>query len=632
MIIHYNLEKSKNFENRSKILFFLIFILFFLALMHPQNQLIAQSNKNDSLRSANSMNEKHEMFYDSLEHKAKKNSITGLLYDFLITHSRISHGRDTITYNYYSRMEGKIISEISINTLEVFGPTFEDTTRNAVSWLEKTANAVHTTSGKSTIEKMLLFQVGDFLDPEIIYENERIIRSLRYIQDVRFILEPDSIYNGLVKVHVLTKDRFPFGVTGDVNGNKSAALEVYNQNIFGVGHELSVRFVGHLRRQPYAGLETFYKINNIQGKFLDVTAGYMNTYRREGFSLVAEKPFIIPSIKWGYGGSALRMYRTEKIDEHDPVLSEVPMDLSFFSAWGGRSFTIKPNYIQNSQMVLSAGIYNNRFIQRPEPDPGNKQYFANSTFLLTGITFAQRHYTQDYLVYSYGITEDIPEGFKNEVVYGYDFNEFGNRHYAHLFLSNGNLLVKSEGYLYLSGGIGGYFRNKSYEQGQAQLGINYISRQISAGRKRLRLFVRSQYLLGINRFDIENVGLNGDDHIRGFRSKDVLGKQRLSLNLEYVMFLPQQFYKFNMAAFGFADLGIIGSSDDIIFNQNYYSGLGVGMRFHNEHLVFKTFQIRFAFYPFSPGDVNFAGVLINEQLKKDFYNFRPTAPMPLRFE
>ncbi len=593
---------------------------------------MAQDEKNDTLNSGNGNDEKYEMFYDSLEYKAKQNSITGLLYDFLISQPGTSEGRDTVAYRYYAQMEGKIISEISINTLEVFGPTFEDTTRNAVSWLEKTANLIHTTTSKGTIENMLLFKVGDFLDPDLMYENERIIRSLRYIQDVVFILERDSVYKGLVKVHVVTKDRFPFGVTGDVSGINSAALELYNQNIFGVGHEVSLRFVGHLRRQPYAGLETFYKINNIRGKFLDITAGYMNTYKREGFSLIVDKPFLIPSVTWGYGGSALRMYRTNRIYDNDPIQTEIPMDLYFFSAWGGRSFPIRPRYIQNSQLVITAGFYNNRFFQRPPTESETKQYFSNNTLYLAGITLAQRHYTQDYLVYSYGITEDIPEGFKNEFVYGYDVNEFGNRHYAHLFLSNGNLLVKRQGYLYIAGGIGGYFKDNAYEQGQIQVGMNYISRQINAGRKRFRLFIRSNYLLGVRRFEIENLSFNTNEHIRGFRSREALGKQRLSLNLEYVLFLRKEFYKFNMAAFGFADVGIIGSNKSFIINQNYYSGLGFGMRFHNEHLVFKTFQIRFAFYPFSPSDVSFAGVLIEEQRRQNFYNFTPTAPMPLRFE
>jgi len=594
-------------------------------------QLKAQTDKSDTI-AANNHAEKYDHFYDSLEYKARQKTLTRLIYDVLVSPPRPFVDREALSLEYYSQMEGKIISEIVITPLEVFGPTFDDTTRTAKSWVEKTANAMHSKSNLNTIGKMLLFKVGDFVDPELMYENERIIRSLPYIQDIRIVLEQDLDYPGLVKVHVLTKDRFSIGVSGGVDGSKSAALELYNQNIFGVGHEISLRFVGHLNRQPYTGLETFYKINNINGKFVDISAGYMNTYKREGFSLVIDKPFITPSIKWGFGGSALRMYRTDRILDDDPIQTITPMDLSFLSAWGGRSFQIKPDHYQNSQMVLSAGIYNRTYFQRPLPEPNASQYFSNSTFYLTGITFTQRRYLQDQLVYSYGITEDIPEGFKNEIVYGYDANEFGDRHYAHLFLSNGNLLVNRQGYLYLSGGVGGYFKDNDYEQGQIQGSLNYISRQVNAGRKRFRLFVRANYLLGIRRFAIEELNLNRNNHIRGFSSREAVGKQRLSVDLEYVLFFRQEFYKFNMAMYGFADVGIIGSNKNLIFTENYYSGLGLGMRIHNENLVFKTFHLRLAFYPFPPSDMSFAGFIFEEQLKKDFYSFRPTPPQPLRFE
>jgi hypothetical protein len=625
------LVKTHSSGNWNRKADFLAQVFFVLVLLFPVLQGTAQSDKQDSLAMEKS-NAKYEQFYDSLEYKAKQKTLTRIIYDFLVSPPRPYVDREALSKEYYRQLEGKIISEISIQPLDVFGPTFEDTSRTAKSWLEKTANTIHSKSNLNTIEKMILFDVGDFVDSELLYENERIIRSLPYIQDVQIILEQDTVYRGLVKVHVLTKDRFSIGVSGGVDGNSSAALELYNQNIFGIGHEISFNFVGHLNRQPYTGLETFYKINNIKGKFVDISAGYMNTYKREGFSLILDKPFIIPSVKWGFGGAALRMYRTDRINESHPIQTSIPMDLAFFNAWAGRSFQIKPNHFQNSQMIISAGINNSTYFHRPSPSNDGLQYFSNSTFYLAGITFSQRRFLQDQLIYSYGVTEDIPEGFKNELVYGFDANEFGNRHYAHLFLSNGNLLVNRQGYLYLSGGIGGFFKNNEYEQGQIQGSLNFISRQVHAGRKRFRLFVRANYLLGIRRFEIENLSFNRNDHIRGFRSQEALGKQRLSVDLEYVLFLRQQFYKFNMAFYGFADLGIIGSNKSLIFTENYYSGLGFGMRIHNENLVFKTFHLRLGFYPFHPSDMNFTGFIIEEQLKKNFYSFQPTAPQPLRFE
>jgi hypothetical protein len=218
------------------------------------------------------------------------------------------------------------------------------------------------------------------------------------------------------------------------------------------------------------------------------------------------------------------------------------------------------------------------------------------------------------------------------LVYGYDRNEFGNRHYAHLFVSNGNLLMNRQGYLYLAGGIGGYFRDRDYEQGHIQGSMNYISRQFTAGKKRFRLFFRGNYLLGIRRFDIEELNLNRGEHIRGFSSREASGKQRLSASLEYVMFLNRQFYKFNMAIYGFTDLGIIGSNQSFIFSEHYYSGFGLGMRIHNENLVFKTLHLRLGFYPLRPDDMSFSGFILEEQLKKKFYSFEPTPPQPFPFE
>lgn len=575
---------------------------------------------------------KYDQFYDSLEYKAKRSKITSLFYDLMISNPKENIDHRSLSLSYYNKMKGKIISDIDITPLEVFGPTFEDTTRKAKGWLERTANAIHTKSNLNTIRKMLLFKVGDAVNPDLMYENERIIRSLPYIKDVRFILEQDSVYTDLVRVHVITQDRFSLGASGGVNGTSSAALEVYNQNIFGVGQEISFRFVGHVHRQPYMGLETFYKINNVRGKFINIAAGYMNTYEKEGFSFMLNKPFITPSMKWGYGASALRMYRTNRLFENDPVMTTEPLNLSYFSVWGGHSFQFHPNQYNNSQMVVSAGIYNRTFFHRPTPSPFENQYFSNSTFYMASLTFTQRRFVQDQLVYSYGIVEDIPEGFKNEIVYGFDANEFGNRHYLHIYLSNGNFLVNRQGYLYLSAGIGGYFNELKHEQGLIQGNLSFISRQINAGRKRFRLFVRSNYMLGIRRFDIENLDLERHHIIRGFSSDEAVGKQRLSLDLEYVLFLRRELYRFNMAVFGFGDLGIIGSNKQLIFTENYYSGIGLGLRLHNESLVFKTFQLRLAFYPFHPKDMDFVGFILSEQLKKNYYSFEPTAPRPLDFE
>jgi hypothetical protein len=597
------------------------------------NVLWAQSIEPDTIAVEKFYSQKQEQFYDSLKYKASQRKLTRLIYDFLISSPRPYVDKKALAINYYSQLEGKIISEINIKSLDVFGPTFQDTAKTTSNKFEQAANKIHTKSNLKTIQKLLLFKVGDVVNPEIIYENERIIRSLSYIKEINIILQQDSLYAGFVKVYILIKDRFSFGASGNVNGIQSAAFQIYNNNIFGVGHEIAFVFAGHVNKQPYLGTETYYKIKNIRGKFIDISFGYLNTYQSEGFKFNLIKPFITPSIKWGYGATGMRMFRTNWIFQNDVVYSELPMDLSYYGAWGGRSFQVNQNQPENAQIVLSAGFNTQKFYERPYFDSGSISYFPNRTFLLSSITFTQRRFVQDELVFSYGITEDIPEGFKNEIVYGYEFNEFGNRHYAHILLSNGNLLINRKGYLYMEGDIGSYFNFKrGFEQGQIDARIYFISKQIIAGKKRFRLFIKTDYTKGLHRLEIENLNLSRNNSVRGFYSREAIGKQRLSLNLEYVLFLRQEFYKFNMALFGFTDVGVIGSNKQFILTQNYYSGIGLGIRLHNENLVFKTIQLRLAFYPFHPDDMSFVGFVLEEQSKRQFYSFEPIQPMPLKFE
>ncbi len=575
---------------------------------------------------------KQEHFYDSLEYRANQRKVTGWIYDMLISPPRPYVDKKTLALDYLHPYEGKLIASIDIKALDVFGPSIADTTKKAQHWIERAANSIHTKSNLKTLERRLLFKIGELVDPEIMYENERLIRNLPYIKDARILVRQDSIFTDFVHVTVLTKDRFSFGVSGGLDVTSSGDIKVYNQNIFGVGHEASVKFVGHINKEPYLGVETFYKINNIGGKYLDISLGYLNTFRSEGYRLEIDKPFYTLTSKWGYGTTVTRMFRSDRISNTDPVHVNDPLNLTFNSIWGGRSLNISPKHKHSTQLVFSFAANNWHYFQEPVIPEGDRHFFSDHTLYLTGITVSQRRFVQDQLIYSYGITEDIPEGFKNELIYGYDSNEYGDRHYLHFFTSNGNLLLNRKGYLYLSTGIGGYFNRKRFEEGQIQANINFISNLREAGSKRVRTFTDLSYTLGIRRYEIENLTLGRNDHVRGFTSHTAVGKQRLSLKFEHVVFLPRQFYRFNLAFFTFADLGIIGSNQKIIFKEDYYSGIGLGLRLHNENLVFETFRLRLAFYPFPPDDMGFVGFSLQEQSKKQFNSFEPTRPDPMCFE
>lgn len=574
---------------------------------------------------------KQQIFYDSLQYRAEKRKITGWLYDMLVSSPSVQTDEKAIALEYFKSFEGMLISKIEIRSLEVFGPTLTDTLQTTHKWIEKTANSIHTKSNLKTIEKQLLFKTGDALDPDLMAENERIIRQLSYLKDVRFLIEPDSLYPAFAKVTVLTKDRFSFGISGGISGTKSGNMEVYDKNVLGRGHEISVNFVGHVDKEPKVGVETYYRINNIGGRFTNIELGYLNTYLHEGFVFNLQKPFISSEIKWGYGIIASRLLRTTKITEDHPIELDFPISESYNNFWAGHNFDLNHQHQQSLQLTPSIGIHNLNFFDVSTVPEGSEHFFANRTLYLAGLTLSQRSYVQDKLIYSYGIIEDIPEGFKQELYYGYDANEFGDRHFVQFFSSNGALL-RQKGYLFVSAGANGYIKNGAFEEGLLRTDLRFFTKLRSSGNKKVRLFMNLNYTIGIRRYPLESLSLSGERFIRGFNSTNASGTQRFAFNFEHVVFFPQEFYGFKMAFFSFADMGVIGSDKQFIFEQNYYAGLGVGVRLHNENLVFDTFRLRLAFYPFHPKDMGFVGFIFDEQSKTRFNSLEPTAPVPVLFK
>ncbi len=603
----------------------ILFGIFFLGVFSSH----AQKNFVDSTQVDYQF--KHTSFYDSLEYRAGKNKVTGWLYDMLVSSPAPQLDEKTIALNYFKSFEGMLIEKIEIKPLDVFGPTLTDTTKTSDKWIDRAANKIHNNSNLNTIRKQLLFEIGDAIDPELFAENERIIRQIPYLRDVRFIIERDSVYSAFAIVTVLTKDRFSWGVSGGVSGIKAGDIAIYNKNVLGIGHEISLRFVGHLDKDPKLGVETFYRINNLGGHFMNIDMGYLNTYQREGVLFNLQKPFISNEIKWGYGLIASRLFRTSKITEDHPIELDDPISVSYNNIWVGHSFDLKRMGGLTRQLTPATGIHNLYFFDVNKIPEGSEHFFSNRTLYLAGLTWSQRMYVQDKLIYSYGIIEDIPIGFKQEMYYGYDANQFGDRHFLQLFSSNG-LLLPHRGYLYFSTGINGYFKNHVFEEGLVRADVNFFSGIRTSGNKMVRSFIKMNYTLGLKRYPFEYLTIGGENYIRGFRSNNATGQQRLTLNMEHVIFLPREIYGFKMAFFGFADLGIIGQNKQLIFKEDYYAGLGLGIRLHNENLVFNTFQLRLAFYPFHPDDMSVAGFIFDEQSKTRFNSLEPTAPQPIPFQ
>ncbi|KPL12308.1 MAG: hypothetical protein AMS26_18265 [Bacteroides sp. SM23_62] len=548
-----------------------------------------------------------EIFFDSLEERASRKRWTRELHNIVITSPRIPDTLDTmltrLSVDPYINYGGKVIRNIRFIKLEPFGPSIFDTSRIASSKIEKFGNDLHRVTHDRVIKNHLLFQRGDLVVPHEISDNERIIRELSFIEDVRIYLEELTPGSDTVDVRVVTKDAFSIGAGGWLNGFDVGKLDIFESNLFGSGHELHAVFYWDGEKSPWLGHEIYYLMHNLGGSFINGMLRYQQVFNTESYQLGFDRRFFTPNTKWA-GALDLERTRTLRyIPLSDSLSIDVPVKYNIYDGWLGRAFYLRSqrNQIGNRlNFVVSSRLYWDQYIDRPEVDEKNFYVYQNRTGWLTSLAISSQSFFRSNLILDFGRTEDIPQGMLFSITGGVERNEFNTRLYAGFSLSQGRYLGNI-GYLYTKLEAGGFFLKKDYvEQGVINFRADYFTPLFIINRFKFRHFISANFVNGINRFEDEYIGIGDDHDIRGFRYGLPLGTKKIFLNYEADAFTPFYLYGFRFVFFGFMDFGLIGPETKKLHDGLFYSGFGIGARIRNERLVFETITIRLGYYPNHP--------------------------------
>ena len=185
-------------------------------------------------------------FYNSLQQGAGKRKFTKELYNLFFISPDKLNPTDTLkterSETAFVQYQGKTIRNISVRVLEPFGPTLYDTTQVATTWIETTGNKLHNSSRRNHLRKLLRINEGDAVDPYNLADNERLIRELSYVKDAYFRVIPVLGSHTLVDLQLWVKDQFSWGANMKVGSLTSTDFEIYNRNLYGLGHEFSNSF------------------------------------------------------------------------------------------------------------------------------------------------------------------------------------------------------------------------------------------------------------------------------------------------------------------------------------------------------------------------------------------------------
>jgi len=163
---------------------------------------------------------------------------------------------------------GKGIRHIYVRELG-FDVSFADTATHIDYFGTRILNRLHRNTRQWVIRDNLYIKEKTKLNPYIIADNERYLRSLEYIQDARIVVRPVAGEKDSVDIFVFTKDLF--SITAEVNDLSTDVFKIKltEANISGTAQKIQVTTLVQSARNPNFGYNILYAKNNLKNTFLN---------------------------------------------------------------------------------------------------------------------------------------------------------------------------------------------------------------------------------------------------------------------------------------------------------------------------------------------------------------------------
>ncbi|MCK9617095.1 MAG: hypothetical protein M0R21_04605 [Lentimicrobiaceae bacterium] len=589
----------------------------------------------------NNFNTNKINFYSIIQEKAYQSKITKEIYHLLfisptsiLPSDSLQAYQSDLPFLLYS---GKKIRKIHLQKLDIFGPVIADTVQFFKSGITKFANRLSIKTRDYVIKQNLLFSPNDTINPLQIADNERILRSLPFIEDAKIYLQPSLADSNFVDVLIVTKDVWSWAFDAKFFGLNKNKFNVYDVNLLGYGHYIKHNFLYDSKKnQPLIYEEGLYKVENIAGSFFSSYLKYSKNSTKKSYEINILKE--LKTAATLYGGNINLSHNIDsvwhiKTTPNGFIRSLQPIIYDSLDIWAGRSLKIHSTVIFKNRphIVISGRYILKSFISKPENPVLNQ--LKNETYLLGGIAFINQSYVTSNLIYNYGRTEDIPYGSLFALTVGKNLTPKYNRYYGAIKIAYASF-HDIEGYYYFDVSTGGELKNEKYTNAIVKANYKYFTHLliINDSKYKIRNFLTCNYTTALSDIDYQEMRFSDVSGIRGMKNQGIEGTQRFTLSLESVLFTPIEILDFRFAFFGFTDMGWIGSKDKLIFTQDFFSGIGLGAKIRNENLVFKTLQLRLCFYPDNPAHNNTTVFSLSSGEVFNIMGFNYNGPELVRFE
>jgi hypothetical protein len=521
---------------------------------------------------------------------------------------------NTKSEDEYICLAGKTIRRISCAQYG-FDRNFIDTSRRITSFAARAARTLHSNTKNWVIESNLFFRENQPLDPYIIADNERYLRTLDFLQDARILVLSVAGSEDSVDVMVVTKDLFSIKVDFDNNGITAGKLRVREDNFLGMGQQLAGAILYDPARKSM-GYDLQYSKNNIGGTFIHGVVAYSNTNSGHNIGLENEESYYIrmfrplpsPYFRIAGGLEAITSHSVNVFGRGDSLFTKYRYN--YFDVWAGYNLflgdILAGDNHNRERKFLSLRYMHQDFKDLPQHFRDNYDFIYNSKQAVLGqLTFFKQDFVKTQYIYGFGITEDVPYGYNASFTGGFWQQRDLRRPYAGVNIDY--YTARAEGAFcqyYLK--TGAFFHQHQLQDASVLIGLSYFSKLFFTGNTKIRQYVRATFTQLFNRVTYEPLRIDNTYGLRDFGTDTLYGNQRASIQSETNIFTNFKFHGIKFAPFLYADLAMLRGDGLNLNKADVFTGLGGGIRARNENVIFGTVELKAVYFPrVTPGGTTF---------------------------
>ncbi|MBE0649058.1 MAG: hypothetical protein IH596_14900 [Bacteroidales bacterium] len=547
-----------------------------------------------------------ESLYDTLYKKFGRSRLSKLLYNLAFVAPQISTMPDSIQTQEieipFRPYQGMYIRNIHIKSLDPFGSSIFDTSGVVQTGAAKFGNKVHLITQKSVIRNQLMFNTGEHLNADQIADNMRILQELPYLADARIVVTETSPGSDTVDIVVITKDTWSIGATFIAIDLTRYRGSLYDANFLGSGDRFSVFWSVNYKRAPFFRFDGLsYTFTNIGRSFIDATISLsQDDDGNQTLYTDLSRPFYSYSTRLA-GGINFTFAKTS-VPNSDGLYQIATYHQE--GAWLGLS-SQAIGADPATRLVLAQSVFFRNYISRPVVTIDSNTGYSNTTTFLTSLQLSRnKYYNTDY-IFQFGKTEAFPYGYLGQITVGPAITDFYTRFYINIGASAGNF-IKNFGYLLGKVSLGGYLHRDRFEDGLLKVESLFMSYLYFSKSKRFkfRSYINLRYNLLFNELETNHdyYDLAEAAKIPSVNTDSLFdGSQVGFLSFSTVAYTPWYFYGFRFALQGTVWAGLSAPKDKSLWQSKLMTGIGVGLLFRNDNLIFPTLIISCFIYPTTPG-------------------------------